>query len=247
MDRSSCMAADIFRPLGTAWNRAGFEQERREQVKPSRKSEDSDHAIRKSGSRSGRPSTCWSPAPAMSGWPPPSRMKQARPHLAVAVVDAAPEGVWEKDGRASAIAAAACRMLDRLGCWDEIAPEAQPINDMIVTDSRTADPVRPVFLTFDGEVGAGEPFAHMVANSVLNGALRRRAAELGIDIIEGVAVARFRRPASPMCWCIWPTASPSQAAAGRGRRRQIAAARHGRHQDGEVGIRPVRHRLHGRA
>ena len=62
---------------------------------------------------------------------------------------------------------------------------------MIVTDSRTSDPVRPVFLTFDGEVAPGEPFAHMVANKVLNGALRRRAAELGIDIIEGVAVSSF--------------------------------------------------------
>jgi len=118
-------------------------------------------------------------------------MKQARPNLAIAVVDAAPEGVWEKDGRASAIAAAACRMLGRLGCWDEIAPLAQPINDMIVTDSRTSDPVRPVFLTFGGEAASGEPFAHMVTNKTLNGALRRRAAELGIDIIEGVAVHAF--------------------------------------------------------
>ena len=45
-------------------------------------------------------------------------LKQARPSLGVAIVDAAPAGVWEKDTRASAIAAAACRMLDRLGCWD---------------------------------------------------------------------------------------------------------------------------------
>ncbi|MEI5678981.1 MULTISPECIES: ubiquinone biosynthesis hydroxylase [unclassified Mesorhizobium] len=118
-------------------------------------------------------------------------MKQARPNLAIAVVDAAPEGVWQRDTRASAIAAAACRMLGRLGCWDEILPQAQPITDMIVTDSRTADPVRPVYLTFDGEVAPGEPFAHMVANKVLNGALRRRAGELGIDIIEGVAVSSF--------------------------------------------------------
>lgn len=115
----------------------------------------------------------------------------ARPSLAVAVVDAAPSGVWQKDGRASAVAAAACRMLQELGCWDEIAPGAQPIMDMIVTDSRTGDPVRPVFLTFDGEVAPGEPFAHMVANKVLNGALRRRAAELGVRIIDGVAVEGF--------------------------------------------------------
>ncbi len=97
-------------------------------------------------------------------------IKAARPNLAVAVVDAAPEGAWERDGRASAIAAAACRMLDQFGCWSEIEPEAQPMTEMIVTDSRSSDPVRPVFLTFDGEVAPGEPFAHMVANKVLNGA-----------------------------------------------------------------------------
>ncbi|PDQ19169.1 2-octaprenyl-6-methoxyphenyl hydroxylase [Mesorhizobium sanjuanii] len=118
-------------------------------------------------------------------------LKQARPSLAIAVVDAAPAGVWQKDGRASAIAAAACRMLDQLGVWAGIAPEAQAITEMIVTDSRTADPVRPVFLTFDGEVAPGEPFAHMVANRDLNGALRGSAEELGIDIIEGVAVSAF--------------------------------------------------------
>ncbi|MBS3647869.1 ubiquinone biosynthesis hydroxylase [Pseudaminobacter sp. 19-2017] len=119
-------------------------------------------------------------------------IKQARPSLSVAIVDAAPEGAWQRDTRASAVATAASRMLRHLGCWAEIEPEAQPINEMIITDSRSSDPVRPVFLTFGGDVGAGEPFAHMVANVVLNGSLRRRARELGIDLIEGVAVASFQ-------------------------------------------------------
>ncbi len=118
-------------------------------------------------------------------------IRKSSPHLGVTVVDAAPEGAWQRDGRASAIAAAACRMLAQLGCWDEIAPEAQPITEMIVTDSRVSDPIRPVFLTFDGEVAPGEPFAHMVANRDLNGALRRQAASLGIDIVEGVGVTGF--------------------------------------------------------
>lgn len=118
-------------------------------------------------------------------------IKSAAPHLHVAVVDAAPPGVWKNDQRASAIAAAACRMLDQLGCWKQLAENAQPINEMIVTDSRTADPVRPVFLTFDGTVTPGEPFAHMVANRDMNAALRERAAALGIDLIEGVAVSEF--------------------------------------------------------
>ena len=118
-------------------------------------------------------------------------VKLARPSLRIIVMDAAPEGAWERDGRASAIAAAASRMLARLGCWDEILPKAQPITEMVVTDSRISDPVRPVFLTFDGEVETGEPFAHMVANTVLNGSLRRRASELGIDVVQGVAVTGF--------------------------------------------------------
>ncbi|WP_274627307.1 ubiquinone biosynthesis hydroxylase [Arvimicrobium flavum] len=118
-------------------------------------------------------------------------IRSAAPHLSVAIVDAAPEGVWQRDTRASAVAAAACRMLDQLGCWAEVAPQAQAMTEMVITDSRASDPVRPVFLTFDGEVAPGEPFAHMVANKVLNGVLRRRAAQLGIDIIEGIAVHGF--------------------------------------------------------
>ena len=111
----------------------------------------------------------------------------ARPSLKTLIVDAAPADVWKKDGRASAIAAAATRMLEELGAWEEIEPEAQVITEMIVTDSRTSDPVRPVFLTFDGEVAPGEPFARMVPNKVLNAALRRRAAELGVEILQGRA------------------------------------------------------------
>lgn len=118
-------------------------------------------------------------------------LKASRSNLSVLVVDAAPEGVWQRDTRASAIAAAATRMLDRLGCWAEIAPGAQAMTEMVVTDSRTADPVRPVFLTFDGEVGPGEAFAHMVANRNLTGALRRRAGELGVEIREGLGVTGF--------------------------------------------------------
>lgn len=108
----------------------------------------------------------------------------------MALVERKLAGAWQRDTRASAIAAAAARMFDQLGCWAEIAPGgAWLAMEMIVTDLRTSDPVRPVFLTFDGEAALFmEPFAHMVTNRTLNGALRARAAELGIDIIEGVAV-----------------------------------------------------------
>lgn len=121
----------------------------------------------------------------------------ARPSLNVTIVDAAPPDIWQRDPRASAIAAAAMRMLGELECADAIMPHAQPMTEMIVTDSRTSDPVRPVFLTFDGDVAPGEPFAHMVPNKVLNGALRQRCDALGVSIVEGVAVDGFEvEPAS---------------------------------------------------
>lgn len=119
-------------------------------------------------------------------------IKDAAPHLDIVVLDAAPDGVWQRDERASAIASAASRMLDRLGVWADMAHEAQAIRDMIVTDSRTGDPVRPVFLTFDGDIEPGRPFAHMVPNRAMVGALRRRAEELGVTVEQGARIVDAR-------------------------------------------------------
>jgi len=124
-------------------------------------------------------------------------IKSARPSLSVALADAAPPDVWRRDVRASAIIAAAIRMLKQLGVWDEIESEAEPIRDMIVTDSRTNDPVRPVFLTFGGEVEPGEPFAHMIPNVAMNAALRRRCAELGVTVVDGIAATGFSTAGGP--------------------------------------------------
>lgn len=124
-------------------------------------------------------------------------VKQAAPHLKVEVIEAAPEDVWQKDPRASAIIAAAIKMLEVFGVWDEIAPEAEPITRMIVTDSKAGDPVRPVFLTFDGAVEDGKPFAHMVPNVAMVRALRRASAEAGIPIRHGLrAVGLQNGPAA---------------------------------------------------
>jgi 2-octaprenyl-6-methoxyphenol hydroxylase len=118
-------------------------------------------------------------------------VKQAAPHLNIEVVEAAPAHVWEKDERASAIITAASKMLDVLGVWDDILVHSQPINRMIVTDSRTSDPVRPVFLTFDGEIEEGKPFAHMVPNVEMVRALRSAAERLGIAIRHGLSATAF--------------------------------------------------------
>ena len=109
--------------------------------------------------------------------------KLAAPHLSVTAVDGAPASAIENETRASAIAAAACRMLGQLGVWSELQHDAQPINQMIVTDSKLHDVVRPVFLTFAAEKDIGEekePFAHMIPNRSLITALRKKASEAGV-------------------------------------------------------------------
>ncbi|MCD2182490.1 ubiquinone biosynthesis hydroxylase [Rhizobium sp. GN54] len=120
-------------------------------------------------------------------------LKKAAPHLQIELVDPAPADAWRRDERASALVAAARNLLDVLGVWDEIAPEAEPIRRMVITDSRTADPVRPVFLTFEGAGTAedGAPFAHMVPNRAVTGSLVAAAEPLGLPISWATSVVDF--------------------------------------------------------
>jgi 2-octaprenyl-6-methoxyphenol hydroxylase len=119
----------------------------------------------------------------------------------IVVADPAFAADARSDPRASAIAAAARRMFEALGVWDAVAAEAQPILDMIVTDSKLKDAVRPVFLTFAGEVEhsrhsggvdlpESEPFAHMIENAPLNAALAGKARAEGI-VLRASAVTGF--------------------------------------------------------
>ena len=109
------------------------------------------------------------------------------PSFAVTVADPV-LGRAPADARASAIVAAARRLFETIGVWDKIAAEAQPILDMIVTDSRLQDAVRPVFLRFDGDVEPGEPFAHMVENAPLLDALVEKARDVGVELLSTAIV-----------------------------------------------------------
>lgn len=101
------------------------------------------------------------------------------PSFEVAVAD--PAFGWPStDARASAIAAAARRLFETIGVWHAVADQAQPILDMVITDSKLDDAIRPAFLTFEGEIEAGEPFAHMVENGPLVAALVEKAREQAI-------------------------------------------------------------------
>ena len=113
------------------------------------------------------------------------------PDIPVIVADPALAMRPSRDPRATAIVAACRRLFEALGVWDQVAPTAQPILDMVVTDSKLEDATRPVFLTFAGDVEPGEPFAHMVENRHLIDALVARAEAEGIDL-RATAVTQFR-------------------------------------------------------
>ncbi len=167
-------------------------------------------------------------------------LRRSVPDLAVTVVDAGVPGGGRSDGRASAIAAAARRMLEQLGVWDELAGVAQPIVDMIVTDSRTGDAVRPLFLTFDGAVASGEPFAQMVPNNALTAALAGAAEAAGVRFITGNAVLSFADQGEAMRVTLkdgTATARLLVAADGvRSRLRDLAGIRTLKHSYGQVGL-----------
>ncbi len=110
--------------------------------------------------------------------------------FAVIVADPAFARPARPDTRAYAVAAAAQAMLQSLGIWGKIAGDAQAMTEMVVSDSRCGDAVRPVFLTFDGEVEPGQPFAHMVGSGALIEALTAASRQAGVELWDE-GVTRF--------------------------------------------------------
>lgn len=111
------------------------------------------------------------------------------PGIGVALVDRRPMRV-PHDMRASAIAAGVRRVFEATGVWAGMEADANPIVAMKITDSGTGDIARPLFLQFAGDIGPGEPFAHMVPNRASVGALID-ACEGKVTLVPPAAVAGF--------------------------------------------------------
>ena len=146
------------------------------------------------------------------------------PDIPVIVADPALATRPSRDPRATAIVAACRRLFEALGVWDQVAPTAQPILDMVVTDSKLDDATRPVFLTFAGDVEPGEPFAHMVENRHLIDALVARAEAAGVDL-RATAVASFDSRSDGVDVTLADGTRHRGEPAGRRRRRALETAR----------------------
>src|SRR5260221_13257297 len=55
------------------------------------------------------------------------------------------------DPRATAIVAACRRLFEAIGVWGSVAAQAQPVLEMVVTDSKLEEATRPGCLTFVGD------------------------------------------------------------------------------------------------
>src|SRR5262249_24044574 len=127
--------------------------------------------------------------------------------FAVVVADPSIGATHADDERASAIVASVRRLFETPGVWRDVADDAQPILDMVVSDSRLGDAVRPTFLTFAGDIEPDEPFAHMVDNRRLVAALTECARQRGVELraaavtgfthISEDAATHVNRPGSP--------------------------------------------------
>lgn len=113
--------------------------------------------------------------------------RPVRRPLRVALIDAKDPRQFADaafDGRATAISQSAKRMFEALGAWEALAPHAQAMNKIVVTDSAKGPASRPTLLQFDAEEAG--PTAHMVENRVLYRALLDPALQSPtIELITG--------------------------------------------------------------
>lgn len=112
--------------------------------------------------------------------------------LQVTVVDPVPAqaATDEKfDGRVSALAYASVRLFKALDVWPRLERDAQPINDILVTDAALGRAPSPFSLHFDSRE-AGAPLGHILENRHIRAALFATATETkSLSLISPAAIA----------------------------------------------------------
>lgn len=92
----------------------------------------------------------------------------------VTLIDAlplAPRKTPGFDGRSYALALASTRLLRGVGVWDDVAPKAQPMLEIKVTDGRAGEGPSPMFMHFDhAEIEEG-PMGYMLEDRHLRRAI----------------------------------------------------------------------------
>lgn len=123
---------------------------------------------------------------------PATALALARAGLSVTVIDALPAETRAEagfDGRGYALALASVRLLGRIGVWDRVAGNSQPMLEIKVTDGRAGEAPSPFFLHFDhAEIEEG-PMGHMIEDRFLRRALTEAVADNHrITVVNGERV-----------------------------------------------------------
>lgn len=94
--------------------------------------------------------------------------------IASVVLDARPReerAAGDFDGRAYALSLASRRMLAALGLWPGLAAQAQPIEQIAISDGRPGEGASPLALHFDGQEIDEGPMGHVLEDRYLRAAL----------------------------------------------------------------------------
>lgn len=125
--------------------------------------------------------------------------KLAPKSFRVALVDAAPRDsglAARKDARGLALSAATQSLLEAVGLWEGLAPNAQAISSIEITDSPLNASLRPHFLGFDEEMTARAPRAHLVeAGALLSAISQAVVSETAIDVLAPDSVDDYETDA----------------------------------------------------
>jgi len=122
----------------------------------------------------------------------PLGLALAQGGLKTVIADAAPPAkVLDPafDGRVSALAYASVRMLGALGVWGELAPHAQPIREILVTDGQAGKPASPFSLHFDAQEVGADSLGHIAENRHIRAALYQAVgAAANLELMAPAAV-----------------------------------------------------------
>jgi len=90
------------------------------------------------------------------------------------------------DGRTTAVAYGSRQVLNGIGAWDALAPDAEPIREI-----RVADGASPLFLHYDHRTLGNDPLGYIVENRLLRRALHEKAQPLAsLAMLAPIAVKR---------------------------------------------------------
>jgi len=90
------------------------------------------------------------------------------------------------DGRTTAVAYGSRQVLNGIGAWDALAPDAEPIREI-----RVADGASPLFLHYDHRTLGSDPLGYIVENRLLRRALHQKAQKLAsLAMLAPIAVER---------------------------------------------------------